>query len=190
MNYNIINTTNASIAFLIVGEIRGFTQPAVWRSIQRNMLNAIGGESTTFLCAKVKTQEYADVVTVVNKFGITFADITNYSEIRDEKLKYGNMSCRKNTGKRWKNFAITTADASNCYEHMRQWELIKRRKRFDFVVRIRPDFQLCRPLPHWSRFSHNSVMYLKFENSDFLHDKLFVIPRKLATRFFRRSQRS
>jgi len=175
-----------SVAFCIVGQPRGFIHvPAIADSIRKYALEAVGGQSDVFLNIKVNSDETARAVLAVGR-RLGALRVLLRSDEEDQRLGSSlNSSCPLKGFRR--NFAQQSLDQADCLGLIRTAER-RRGQQYDVIVKMRPDEQLCTPLPS-ARELAASAELLHWRPSytdrpDALDDHMAIIPRRAAKRYF------
>lgn len=194
-------------AFCVAGQARGFSQPAVWQSIQSNAVRAFGALADVFLVLRhgdghahlsddssTHTTELRQILGAVRQMRPTRFELLPESLNLTARMasRDGNTTCPykdwPTSSFRYK-FLAAWVTVARAFEMVLEQEA-SRGARFAFVIKLRPDEQLCHPFPSWQQFtgryakSHIATLAGGARHAPNIHDHLFVAVRSLADHAF------
>ena len=140
-----------SAAFCICGQARGFTNAAVVPSIRRNAIQAFGvDDSDVFLVLKYESEEHAHQIRAAATM-LDPKDMLMRSSASDSStVAHNTTKCAAPVnGTYMQRFMYAWHDIARCFEMVRREEA-NRGSAYDFVIKMRPDAQLCKPFPAWT----------------------------------------
>ena len=181
------------VAICIVGQSRGFTAARLIRSIARHGVQAAQAEQVhVFVRITVPSLLDSDAFAVHS--AATMLNATNVSLVRESEHDLGwlsrhlslNASCLGQLDALWRrSFAFQVLEQKACYDMVLAHETLAKR-RFEYIVKLRADQELCKPLPPVSRWPAHAVStWTAFGR---VHDHLAIVPRSLADLFFSASR--
>lgn len=175
------------VAICVVGELRGFTADPVWNSIYKTV-DAL--KADTFLYLKLDVaddvRKLGSIMKILNSAAVQFLIRAQNVSWDSEKVVWNNTCptfklSSKDTKSMAYKFAVVSRDQAACFS------LIKRREddsgvKYDFVIKLRPDEEICRPIKSLERFPVDKVS--AWYASRHIHDHIAVIPRTFANAYF------
>jgi len=196
-------------AFCIAGQARGFAASAVGKSIREHAIAAFGTDPDVFLVLRYGDGRTEDAMHDMELSRILTA-ARSMQPLRFELLpdSFGAPPmCAQWRPTHDANDASpnhTGTDRNQIWPHMhrfkmasawrtlaRSFEMVleeeaERRSQYSFVIKLRPDEQLCRPFPQWTLFSggryDTSIATPRWGRAHYpnIDDHIFVAARPLA----------
>ena len=193
---NALSMSIPSVAHCIVGQARGFTQRAVWRSILSNVVDAFGGRADIFLALKYGDQREHDELAAhsapwrnyLQPVAVSLRD--SAAADRDSTLRVRSQCRGVGAAGLELQAAIVSLDGLHCLQLVAEEEQ-QRGGRYDIVTKLRPDEQVCVPWPSWHHFdwrgrlySSSIATYLRGGRTGCMHDHVAIMARPLADAYF------
>ncbi|EOD10110.1 hypothetical protein EMIHUDRAFT_248538 [Emiliania huxleyi CCMP1516] len=158
-------------------------------SIRSNAVEAIGApQHTVFLHLKLSRPsangEPSDTLRAARQLSSTA--VVRLSRSEDDGRKRGNSTCPRRAGSMWDRFAIMSVDHAVCWSMMVEHEAATSQA-FALFVKLRPDLQLCSPLPSWRTLAGARGLLTWATGPDTnnkVHDMLGIMPRSVAALYF------
>ena len=150
-----------------------------------NAVEPFKGNASLFLYLKYESVDQAALLTTA-ALSLNPVRLQLRARHADENRWSGTKCRRPPRGTHKWIFGVTSFDQSECFAMVRVEEA-KRRRLYDFVVKLRPDEQLCRPLPSWQRlvaYDRIAVYGKPKRVGPEIHDHVAVMRRPLADRYF------
>ena len=220
-----METSTTAIAFVIVGQLRGFQSVAVQSSIARYAIGAVNEHSTTdlFVLLKLTAAELlraAEIAQAAVRLGVVRFQLIGtrdhsstimYNNDRfsgaSPVMEYSNATSNKEEdcpsfiqrapGAMFHRFKAAWQDLAECYNMVRAHEAsVRQGRRFDFVVKLRSDEELCSPLPPLSTWLHTTSVHQwqpmqrcesagsRRGSCHATDDHIALVPRAASDRFF------
>ena len=162
-------------AFCVAGQARGFAQRRVWQGIRTNAVGGFGAAADVFLVLRYGDGETrgasSDPELARTLSAARLLRPTRFELLPDalpvSALNASWASFNASIGGRATNVCpLRRSDGTPTYRYRflsawttlgRSFEMVleeeaKRGARYSFVVRLRPDEQICRPFPPWQKF--------------------------------------
>ena len=145
-------TRSRSIAVLLAGELRGFLSLTVQASVRRHALEAMSSAATTtslFVVLKLTAGELASQRAQV-LHALRRLNASRYQLISAPPSPHAACASlvRHWPGALFDHFQAAWRDLAQGFAMIRRYETSERQgNRFDWIVKLRADEQLCSPLP-------------------------------------------
>ena len=190
-----IRSSSPRVAYCIVGQARGFTNPLVHLSIVHNAIEPFGGRAQLFFLLKYNNGSMDDVAVLnatVQKLQPTGLKMRSSAEDESQLRASANLSCAWSQQRRV--FGITAVDQAECFRMIEADEMHMGR-RYDLVIKMRPDEQICSPWPshgkfNWSWYSSSRTIATWWRPSGdrVIHDHVAIMTRSVADVYFQKEE--
>lgn len=188
-------TTGGNVAIIVLGQVRGFASLPVHGSILQLAVRCIG-DSDVFVHVKIPSGTRETEVDAVHRAAraIGALSVELAAESDDANVERGSGSCQLRAGSMAWKFLVVSLNAAHAFKTVCAHEA-RRGRRYEHIVKLRADEQLCSAFPSWRQFSANAVHTWQplptcetpGSTSRICHaidDHVAIVPRALADSFF------